>query len=169
MRVRTQRRLSTKAFKLWCWRRLLRVPWTAWRSNQSILKEIKFEYSLDWCWSWSSNPLATWYKETNHWKIPWCWERLKAEGEGATEDEMVRCHHWLNGHEFEQTLGDSEGQGSLEHCSPWVRKEFWTWLSYWTTTTRGRVLCEKWQVLETDKFGFIHPLSSVSAVWPWTC
>ena len=50
-------------FKLWCWRRLLRVPWTARRSNQSILKEINPEYlSKDW-WSWSSNPLATWYEE----------------------------------------------------------------------------------------------------------
>ena len=47
------------AFKLWCWRRLLRVTWTARRSNQSILKEINPEYSLkDWCWSWSSNTLG---------------------------------------------------------------------------------------------------------------
>ena len=45
------------------------------------------------------------------------WERLRAEGEGATEDEMVGWHHRLNGHEFEQTLGDSEGQGSLACCS----------------------------------------------------
>ena len=52
------------AFKLWCWRRLLRVPSTARRSNQSILKEINPEYSLeDWYWSWSSNTLATWCKE----------------------------------------------------------------------------------------------------------
>ena len=42
---------------------------------------------------------------------------------GATEEKMVRCHHQLNGHEFEQTLGDSEGQGSLACCSPWGRKE----------------------------------------------
>ena len=69
------------------WRRLLRVPWTARRSNQSILKEM---YSLevlsihwkDWCWSWNSNTLATWYKELTHWKRPWCWESLKAGGEG---------------------------------------------------------------------------------------
>ena len=48
------------AFELWCWRRLLRVPWTARKSNQSILKEISPEYSLmDWCWSWNSNTLAT--------------------------------------------------------------------------------------------------------------
>ena len=71
------------AFELWFWRRLLRVPWTARRSNQSILKEISPEYSLeDWCWSWNSNTLATWCKELTHWKRPWCWERLKARGEG---------------------------------------------------------------------------------------
>ena len=50
----------------------------------------------------------------------------------VTEDEMVEWHHWLNGHEFEQTLGDSEGQGSLVCCSPWGRKES-TRLSGWTT------------------------------------
>ena len=64
---------------VWCWRRLLRVPWTARRSNQSILKEITPEYWKDWCWSWHSNTLATWCKELTHWKRPWCWERLKAE------------------------------------------------------------------------------------------
>ena len=71
------------AFKLWCWRRLLRVPWTARRSNQSILKEISPGCSLkDWCWSWNSNTLATWWEELSHLKRPWCWERLRAGGEG---------------------------------------------------------------------------------------
>ena len=57
------------AFELWCWRRLLRVPWTERRSNQSILKERKSVLSIhwrDWWWSWSSNTLATWYKELTH-------------------------------------------------------------------------------------------------------
>ena len=63
------------AFELWCWRRLLRVPWTARRSNQSILKEISHDYSLkDWFWSWNSNILATWYEELTRWERPWCWE-----------------------------------------------------------------------------------------------
>ena len=71
------------AFELWCWRRLLRVPWTARRSNQPILKEISPEYSLEGrCWSWNSNTLATWYEELPHWKRPWCWGRLKAGGKG---------------------------------------------------------------------------------------
>ena len=70
----------TDAFELWCWRRLLRVPWTARRSNQSILKGISPEYSLkDWCWSWNSNTLSTWCKELTHWKRPF--KRLKAGGE----------------------------------------------------------------------------------------
>ena len=82
------------AFELWCWRRLLRVPWTARRSNQSTLKEISPEYHWkDWCWSWNSNILATWCEELTHLKRLWCWGRLKVRGEGeekgATEDEMV--------------------------------------------------------------------------------
>ena len=63
-------------FKLWCWRRLLRVPWIARRSNQSILKEINPEYS-------SSNTLTTWCEELTHCKRPWCWERLRARGEAG--------------------------------------------------------------------------------------
>ena len=89
------------AFELWCWRRLLRVPWTARRSNQSILKEISPEFSLDWCWSWNSKTLATWYEELTHLKRPWCWKRLKQEGKGMTEDEMVGWHHRLDRHESE--------------------------------------------------------------------
>ena len=72
----------TDAFELWCWRRLLRVPWTARRSNQSILKEISLGFHWkDWCWSWNSNTLVTWCEELTHWKRPWCWERLRAGGE----------------------------------------------------------------------------------------
>ena len=72
------------AFELWCWRRLLRVPWTARRYNQSTLKEISVLniHWKDWCWSSNSNTLATWCEELTHWKRPWCWERLKAGGEG---------------------------------------------------------------------------------------
>ena len=69
------------AFEVWCWRRLLRVPWTARRSNQFTLGlNILWK---NWCWSWSSNTLATWCKELTHLKRPWCWERLRAGGEGG--------------------------------------------------------------------------------------
>ena len=82
----------TDAFELWCWRRLLRVLWTARRSNQSILKEISPEYSLEGrMWSWSSNTLATWCKELTHWKRPWCWEKLKAGG----KEEDRGCDGWM--------------------------------------------------------------------------
>ena len=71
------------AFELGCWRRLLRVPWTARRSNQSILRKSVLNVGWkDWCWSWNSNTLATWCEELTHWKRPWFWERLKAGGEG---------------------------------------------------------------------------------------
>ena len=71
------------AFELWCWRRLLRVPWTARRSNQSILKEMNPEYYWKgWCWSWNFNTLATWCEGLTHRERLWCWERLKLEGEG---------------------------------------------------------------------------------------
>ena len=63
-------------FELWCWKRLLWVPWTVRRSRKSVLN-IHWK---DWCWS--SNTLATWCVEMTHWKRPWCWERLKAVGEG---------------------------------------------------------------------------------------
>ena len=71
------------AFELWCWRRLLRVPWTARRSNQSILKEISPEYSWEGLMlNWNSSTLATWCEELTLSKRPWCWERLRAGGEG---------------------------------------------------------------------------------------
>ena len=74
----------TDAFKLWCWRRLSRVPWTARRSKQSTLKEINPEYSLEGLMP----KLKLQYfghlmqSQSTHLKTPWCWERLKAGREG---------------------------------------------------------------------------------------
>ena len=86
------------AFELWCWKRLLRVLWTARRSNQSILKEINLNvHWKDWCWSWNSNILSTWCKELAHLKRPWWWERLKAGGEGDSrgwDDWMASPTRW---------------------------------------------------------------------------
>ena len=71
------------AFELCCWRRPLRVPWTARRSSQSNLrKSVLNIHWKDWCWSWNSNTLATRCEELTHLKKPWCWERFKAGGEG---------------------------------------------------------------------------------------
>ena len=109
----------SNAFELWCWRRLLRVPWTARRSNQSILKEINPEYSLGGLML----KLKLQYFGHLMWRANWLEKtvllgRLWKREKGIAEDEMVRLHQWLNGQEFEQTLGDSEGQGSLACCSP---------------------------------------------------
>ena len=74
---------ETDAFELWCWRRLLRVPWTARGSNQSILKEISPEYSLEGLMlKVKLQYLANRCEELTHLKRPWCWERLKVGGEG---------------------------------------------------------------------------------------
>ena len=81
--VKKAERWSIDAFELWCWRRLLRVPWTARRSNQPILKEISPEYSLEGLMlKLKLHYFGTWCEELTHWKRPWCWERLKAGGEG---------------------------------------------------------------------------------------
>ena len=112
--------------ELWFWRRLLEVPWTARRSNQSILKEISPEYSFE--------ELLLKLKLQYFWHLMRRADSLeektlmlgKIEGRrktAITEDEMVGWHHWLKGHEFEQTPEDGEGQGSLVCCSPWGCKE----------------------------------------------
>ena len=106
------------AFQLQRCRRLLRLPWTAWRSNQLIVKEISPEYSLEGLvLKLRLQYFGHLMQRADSLEETLSWERLRAEGEGATEDEMVGWHHRLNGHEFEQTLGDSEGQGSLACCS----------------------------------------------------
>ena len=116
------RRIDT--FELWCWRRLLRVPWTARRSNQSILKEISPEYSLEGLMLM----LKLQYfdhlmRRTDSLGKTDGGKDWRQEEKRVTEDEMVGWHHWLDGHEFEQILGDSEGQGSLACCSLWGHKE----------------------------------------------
>ena len=112
------------AFELWCWRRLLRVPWTARISNQSIVKEIS-PGSLwkEWCWSWSSSTLATSWEELTHWKRLWCWEGLGAGGEGDDRGWDGWMASQLDGRESEWTPGDGDGQGGLACCDSWGRKE----------------------------------------------
>ena len=80
-------------------------------------------------------------------KRPWCWEILKAAGEGTTEDEMAGWHHRLNGHEFEQASGVSDGQGGLACCRPWgCKKLLSTWLSDWKATIfKVKILKKKYK------------------------
>ena len=77
----------------------------------------------DWCWSWSSNTLATWYKELLIGKDPDAGKDWRQKEKRAAEDKIVGWYHQLNGYEFEQTLRDGEGQGSLMSCSLWSCKE----------------------------------------------
>ena len=112
------------AFELWCWRKLLRVPWTARRSSKSILQEISPEYSLEKLMlKLKLQYLGTWCEELTHWNRPCCWKDWRREEKGTTEDEMVGWHHWLDGHEFEQAPRVGDGQGGLACCSPWGCKE----------------------------------------------
>ena len=125
----------TDAFELWCWRRLLRVPWTTRRTNQSIQKEISPEYSLEGLML----KLKLQYFEHLMWrtdsleKNPDVGKDWRQKQEGTTEDDMVGWHHQLSGHKFEQALQVGDGQGSLVCCSPWGHKESDAveWLS-WT-------------------------------------
>ena len=90
----------------------MRVPWTARRSNQSILKEITSEYLLE------GLMLKLKLQYFGH-----LMQRTDSFEKTLTKDEMVAWHHRLNGHEFEQALGVGDGQGSLACCSPWGGKE----------------------------------------------
>ena len=122
------------AFELWCWRRLLRVPSTARRSNQSILKEISPEYSLE------GLMLKLKFQYFGH-LVQRAASLEKTLMLGKTEgrrrrgrqDELVRRHHWLSG--CEQAPGENEGQGELGCRTPWVA-ESQTRLSNWTATEK---------------------------------
>ena len=98
------------AFELWCWGRLLRVPWTARRSNQSILKGISPGISLDgWCCSWNSSTLATSWEKLTHWK------RLMLEGIGGRRRRGQQRMRWLDG------ISNSMDVSLSEHGSWWWR------------------------------------------------
>ena len=129
VKVTEHRRID--AFELWCWRRLLRVPWTARRSSQSILKEISPGCLLEGLMV----KLKLQYFGHLMWRADSCEKTLmlgKIEG-GRRRGwhEMVGWHHWLNGHGFGWTPGVGDGQGGPACCSSWVTKSR-TRLSGWT-------------------------------------
>ena len=89
--VKRAERRRIDAFELWCWRRLLRVPWTARRLVLGVLWK-------DWCWSWNSNTLATSCEDLTHWKRLWCWEGLGTGGKGDNigwEGWMASPTRWM--------------------------------------------------------------------------
>ena len=132
--IKKAERWRIDAFELCCWGRLLRVPWTARRSNQPILKEISPEYPLEGLMLEAGTPIL-WPPDAKNWlsgKDPDAGNDWRQEEKGMTEDQMVGWHHWLNGYEFEQAPGVGDGQGSLECYSPWGCKESDTteWLNW---------------------------------------
>ena len=106
------------AFELWYWRRLLRVPWIARRFNWFILKEINREYSLDGLML-KLNLLYFGHLMRRTDSLEKTLMLGKIEGGRRRGQQRMRWYHCFNGHEFEQTPGDCEGQGSLVCCSPW--------------------------------------------------
>ena len=100
--IKKAERRRIDAFELWCWWRLLRVPWTARRSNQSILKENSPEYSLEGLMlKLKLQYFGHWCEQLTPWKDPDPGKDWRQEEKGTTEDEMVGWYHRLNGHEFE--------------------------------------------------------------------
>ena len=122
------------AFELWCWRSLLRVPWTARRSNQSILKEISPGRN-----DAKAETPVLWPPHAKSWLIgkdPDAGRDWGQEEKGMTEDEMAGWHHWLDGCESEWTPGVGDGQGGLACCDSWGCKEsdmteWLNWLNDW--------------------------------------
>ena len=143
-----------------CWERLRAGGegdyrgWDCWMASPTQLTWVWVD-SRSWWWTgrpgcdswgckksdmteWLNWTELNWCKELTHCKRPWCWERLQARGKGTTEDEMARCHHRLDGHEFEWTPGVGDGQGGLECCDSWGCKESdtterlnWIELNWW--------------------------------------
>ena len=113
-----------KNYLLWCWRRLLRVPWTARRSNQSILKKISPWCSLE---GMMLKPKLQYFghlmRRVDSLEKTDAGRDWGQEEKGTTEDEMPGWHHWLNGRESEWPLGAGDGQGGLVCCDSWGFKE----------------------------------------------
>ena len=115
---------STDAFELWCWRRLLRVPWTARRSDQSILKEISPGCSLEGLMlKLELQYFGHLIGKADSLEKTLMLGKIECKRRRGQQRMRVAWHHQLEGHEFEQTQGDSEGQRSLACCSPQGHEE----------------------------------------------
>ena len=153
----------TDAFKLWFWRRVLRVPLTARRSNQLILRQINPEYlSKDWSWSWNSSTLVTWCKELTHWERHWCWERWRAGGEeddrgwgGWIASLTQGTWIWANSRRQWRTAQPGVLPESRMRLCNWktatTNNTWWFWICclylYWTTGVWLNITCGKKEVL----------------------
>ena len=143
---------SIDAFELWCWRRLLRVPWTARRSNQSILKEISRGCSLEGMML----KLKLQYFGHLMQRVGSLEKTLMLGGirgreeKGTTEDEMAGWHHWPDEHESAWSTGVGDGQGGLACCDSWGCKEL-------DTTERLNWLTEGVQTTLENKMAYFTP------------
>ena len=160
--VKKAERWQIDAFELWCWRRLLSVPWTARGSNQSILKEISPGCSLE-------GPvlkLKLQYLGHLMWRVD-SLEKTDAgrdwgQEKGTTKDEMTGWHHWLSEHESEWTPGVGDGQGGLACCNSCGRRELDTTERLnWTELRLFHPWCFQARILE---WGAIS--SSRGSSWP---
>ena len=138
------------AFELWCWRRLLRVPWAARRSHQSILKEISPEYSLERLrLRLKLQYLATWCKELTHWKRPWCWEWLEEGREGnirGWDGWMASPTWWTWVRNLQEFVKDRESSHAAVHG---VAKSQ-TWLNDWRELRNHYRPMRKSKIKKTD-------------------
>ena len=124
--IKKAERWRINAFKLWCWKTL---------ASPLDSKKIKPVNQRKSTLNIAEAPIL-WPPDAKSWltgKDLGAGRDWKQEEKGTTEDEMVGWHHWFNRHEFDQTPGDNEGQGSLAWCSPRGRR-VWTQLWNWTTT-----------------------------------
>ena len=132
--IRKAERRRIGAFELWCWRRLLRVPWTPRRSNQSILKGNQSWIYIGRTDAEAETPIL-WPPDTKHWLIgkdPDAGQDWRREEKRTTKDKIVGWHHQLDGHEFKQIPEVGDGQGSLVCYSPWgcMESNMTEWLNF---------------------------------------
>ena len=162
--VKKAERWRIEAFELWCWRRLLRVSWTARRSNQSILKEISSRCSLEGLML----KLKVQYFGHLMQRVDSLEKTLMLGGIGGRsrrgqQDEMAGWHHQLDGYEFEWTPVVGDGQGGLACCDSWGRKESDTteWLN-WTELMQNKGPFIDFTTLSTAKLLIIkHGMSRI--------
>ena len=177
--LRDLRHRTTDAFELWCWRWLFKASWTARRSNQSTLKEISPEYALEGLiLSWNSSTLAIWCEELTHWKRPWCWERLKAGGEGHDRgrngwvaSSTPWTWVWVNSGSWWWTgkPGVLQSMGSQKVRHDWATQLNWTeenrtWWSGFSMLHLKQSLI--WGIIKINSFReSLGPISQVFAQW----
>ena len=136
--VKKAERRRIDAFALWCWRRLLRVPWTARRSNQSIIKETSPGCSLEGLMlRLKLQYFGHLMQRVDSLEKPLMLGGIGGRRRRGWQDEMAGWHHWLDGRESEWTLGVGDGQGGLACCDSWGRKELdmterlnWTYICW---------------------------------------